>query len=213
MFAIKNICLFIILILFFTSSYSQETNNKNSYTFNIQCYGIPMENMDLPLGVIFNLGYDIIPNKKQHVFSIEPRIGGGVFGNKVNDGIPETQLYQYSIGCLYAGIAPKVYLDLNLNSDNKVFLYLENEFSFLNTFAKIEDYHISTARNVNDFLHFYYSCKLGLSYPLFKKKESTIWAGYTTLDFSNMLNKNIPRDRHHFGGEYLGFCFGMGFYF
>ncbi len=213
MFAIKKICLFIILILFFTSSYSQEAENKNSFTLSLQAYGLPIEDMDLPGGFIADLGYDIIPKQKQKKFSIEYRIGGGGFVNSRKDGIPETQVFRYSMTCLHTSIAPKLYLNLNMaDTDKSAFLYLENEFSVLNTFATIEDYHVNTSRKENEYLHFYYSCKLGASVPL-HKKYFDFWAGYTTLDFTKMLNRNLPADRHRFAGQYLGVCWGMSFHF
>lgn len=202
----------VILIIFFTNCYSQKDQNKNSFNLSIQAFGIPTQDIHEPGGCIVDLGYDIIPNHRQHVFSLEPRIGGGFMGNSLDNEFG-THIFKYTVTCIHFGIAPKVYLNLNMtDSDKSSFLYLENEFSLLNTYASINDYHVSTTRKENEYLHFFYSCKLGVSFPVIAK-ATDLWIGYTTLDFTRMLNKNIPQNRDHFAGEYLGACFGMSFHF
>ncbi|WP_321437722.1 hypothetical protein [uncultured Bacteroides sp.] len=210
MISIKKKYIIVIFVMLFTNSYSQEIENKNKLAANFQFYGLPIENSGWPTGFIVSLGYDIVPYRKELIFSIEPRIGGGAFANKETEGIEENTVYRYDMQCYTMGVAPKVYL--SLNSDNDAYLYLENDFSFLNSFTKIQDYNTTSTRKEYDYFHFYYSCKLGalIRYP---KTNLSCWVGYTTLDFKNMLNRHLPRDRKRFSGEAVGSCLGIGFSF
>ncbi|GAE21054.1 hypothetical protein JCM10003_456 [Bacteroides pyogenes JCM 10003] len=46
-----------------------------------QFYGLPIPDMELPMGAMFKIGYDIVPYKKNLIFSIQPYVGGGLKTN------------------------------------------------------------------------------------------------------------------------------------
>lgn len=58
-----------------------QSATKNSLELGFQFYGLPIPDMELPMGAMFKIGYDIVPYKKNLIFSIQPYVGGGLKTN------------------------------------------------------------------------------------------------------------------------------------
>lgn len=201
----KNIFILLITSLFCLEGVAQNTT-KNSLELGFQFYGLPIPDMELPMGAMFKIGYDIVPYKKNLVFSIQPYVGGGLFAQKALKG-RETDYdfkYKYNMGAWELGIAPKLYYPL---AEDELYVYLANEFSFINMYARTWDNDKTLVRRSNNYMDFYYTCKIGVLVKSWKQ-NAAFWIGYTTLDLAETINKNRPREISAYRNEKPGICFG-----
>lgn len=200
----RYIC-FTILLLLSLSSYSQETVGRRHFNFRVEFMGVPVEDTG-PFGLLLSAGYDFSPFPKKSFFSIEPRIAGGALGGKKHEGILDEQVYKYIGGCYSLGVIPKFYIPL---FEDEIDLFLENEFSFMSTFLTIYDYNVKTGRGEKNLFSFYYSCRAGALFHL-KKADVSCWLGFTTLNITEILNRNLPVGRHRFSEQRPWISYGVG---
>src|SRR3712207_8899194 len=59
----KNIFILLITSFLCLEGVAQSAT-KNSLEFGFQFYGLPIPDMELPMGAMFKIGYDIVPYKK-----------------------------------------------------------------------------------------------------------------------------------------------------
>ncbi len=205
----KNIFILLITSLFCLEGVAQNTT-KNSLELGFQFYGLPIPDIELPMGTMFRIGYDIVPYKKNLVFSIQPYVGGGLFAQKALKG-RETDYdfkYKYNMGAWELGITPKLYYPL---AEDELYVYLANEFSFINMYARTWDNDKTLVRRSNNYMDFYYTCKIGVLVKSWKQ-NAAFWIGYTTLDLAETINKNRPREISAYRNEKPGICFGASLY-
>lgn len=185
---------------------SAQNATKNYWELGFQFCGLPVPDMELPMGGMFKIGYDIAPYKKNLIFSIQPYVGGGLFAQKVvkGGGTDYDFKYKYNMGVWDLGIAPKLYFPL---AEDELYVYLANEFSFINLYARTWDNDKASVRRSNNYMDFYYTCKIGVLVKSWKQ-NAAFWIGYTTIDLAKTVNKNRPREISAYRNEKPGICFG-----
>lgn len=201
----KNIFILLLTSLFYLEGFAQSAT-KNSLELGFQFYGLPIPDMELPMGAMLKIGYDIVPYKKKLIFSIQPYVGGGLFAQKnlKGGGTDYDFKYKYNIGAWELGVAPKLYYPL---AEDELYIYLANEFSFINVYARTWDNDKTPVRRSNNYMSFYYSCKIGVLVKSWKQNV-VFWVGYTTLDLAETVNKNRPCEIFAYRNEKPGICFG-----
>ena len=184
-----------------------EDVTKNYLEVGFQFYGLPISDMEFPMGGMFKIGYDIVPYKRNLVLSIQPYVGGGFLGQKdlKGGGTDYDFNYKYNMGVWEIGIAPKLYYPL---AEDELYVYLANEFSFINMYARTWDDDKAPVRPSNNFMDFYYTCKIGVLVKSWKQNVA-FWIGYTTIDLAKTINKNRPREISAYRNEKPGICFGV----
>lgn len=195
-----------LLLLFFCCFHAGYAQLSNRYVFDFQGYGIPMADVDGPAGILFSAGYEVHPIKKHKGFAVEPHIAGGCFFNKEADELKAS--YRYTIAAWEIGLSPKFYIPVNEN----IYCFLKNDFNFINLYGNIRDKNMKSSRRYTVPMSFYYSCKVGVLFDQ-DKYACTVWAGYTTLNLSDVLNSNRPATVERYSSQQLGFCFGLSFMF
>lgn len=202
----KSIWVWLIASLFCVEGVAQSSAAKNAWEFGFQYYGLPASDTDgFPLGAMIRVSYDIVPYKKSLIFSIQPYVGGGLFAQKVSQGVTEYEFkYKYNMGAWEVGVAPKLYYPL---VEDDLYVYLANEFSFVNMYARTWDNDKAPARRSNNYMDFYYTCKIGVLVKNWKQ-NAAFWIGYTTLDLAKTVNKNRPREISPYKNERPGICLG-----
>lgn len=200
----RYFCL-IVFLLCSLPFYSQETVNRRHFNLRAEFLSIPIEEIGIG-GVLLSIGYDIVPFPKKKFFSIEPRIAGGGLGGFKREGVDNRTVYKYVGGCYSLGMVPKFYLPL---FEDEIDLFLENDFSFMSSFINIHDYYVEQGRTEKDLFRFYYTCRAGALFYL-KKADVSCWLGFTTLDLTKPLNRNLPLGRQRFPEQRPWVCFGVG---
>lgn len=201
----KNIFILFVTFLLCSDGFAQDAT-KNYWEFGFQFYGLPVPDMELPMGGMFKVGYDIVPYKKNLIVSIQPYIGGGLFAQKkLKGGDNDYDFeYKYNMGVWEIGISPKLYYPL---SEDECYVYLANEFSFINMYVRTWDNDKAPVRRSNNYMDFYYTCKIGLLVKSWKQNVA-FWIGYTTIDLAKTVNKNKPREISSYRNEKPNICFG-----
>lgn len=201
----KKIFILLITSLLCLGCFAQSAT-KNHLELGFQFYGLPISEMNFPMGGMLKIGYDIVSNKKNLIFSIQPYIGGGLFAEKVlkERGTDYDFKYKYNIGTWEIGISPKLYYPL---IEDDLYIYLANEFSFINMYARTWDNDKAPVRHSDKFMNFYYTCKIGILVKSWKQ-NAAFWIGYTTIDLAKTINKNRPHEVSPYRNEKPGICFG-----
>lgn len=70
----KNTFALLVTLILWLECHAQNAT-KNYWEFGYQVYGLPVPDMDTPLGIILKAGYDIVPYKKKLIVSVQPYIG------------------------------------------------------------------------------------------------------------------------------------------
>lgn len=70
---------------------------KNSVELGLQFYGLPIPDINIPMGAMVKVGYDFVPYKEKLIFSLQPHIGGGLFAYKKTNGTDS----EYDFGYKY----------------------------------------------------------------------------------------------------------------
>lgn len=200
----KNIFALFIAFFLCLMCYAQDAA-KNYWEFGFQFYGLPVPDIGSPMGGILKIDYDVVPYKKKLIVSVQPYIGGGLFAQTDFKGSTDYGFdYKYNMGVWEIGIAPKLYYSL---VKDELYMYLANEFSFINMYTRTWDNDKAPVRYSNNFMDFYYTCKIGLLIKAWKQNVS-FWIGYTTLDLAKAVNKNRPLEISPYKNEKPGICFG-----
>lgn len=198
--------LFILVLLHLQVAAQNITNN--SIELGFQFYGLPISDIRAPMGGIVKLGYDIVSFKKQLIVSIQPYVGGGLFAYKNMKDTDYNFKYKYTIGVWEIGITPKLHYPI---IEDELYLYLANDISFINMYAKIWDNDKVQSRQSSSYMSFYNTCKVGLVVKKWKRNMG-FWIGYTTIDFAHIINKNRTQGLSAYGNEKPGICFGASVY-
>ncbi len=205
----KSVLTLIGLLFVCLQGFAQNTT-KNSVEFGLQFCGLPISDMNIPIGCMATVGYDFVPYKKNLIFSLQPHVGGGLFAYKQTNGTGSEYdfKYKYNIGAWEVGLTPKLYYPI---VEDELYCYLANEFNFINLYARVWDSDKAGSRRSNKYMNFYYTCKIGVLVKTWKQNMA-FWVGYTTLDFANTINKNRPHGISAYHNEKPGICFGASFY-
>lgn len=205
----KNVLTLFCLLFVCLQGFTQNTI-KNSIELGLQLYGLPIPDINIPMGSMVKLGYDIVPYKKKLIFSLQPHLGGGLFAYKKTNGTDSEYDfgYKYNMGAWEVGLTPKLYYPV---VEDELYCYIANEFSFINLYTKTWDNDKAISRASNSYMNFYYTCKIGVLVKTWKQNMA-FWAGYTTIDFANTINKNRPNDVSAYHNEKPGICFGASLY-
>lgn len=126
----KSVLILVSLLFAYLQGFTQNTP-KNSVELGLQFYGLPVPDINIPMGAMVKVGYDFIPYKKKLVFSLQPHIGGGVFAYKKTNGTGSEYDfgYKYNMGAWEIGVTPKLYYPI---VEDELYCYIANEFSFIN---------------------------------------------------------------------------------
>ena len=93
----KNTFALLVTLILWLECHAQNAT-KNYWEFGYQVYGLPVPDMDTPLGIILKAGYDIVPYKKKLIVSVQFYIGGGLFAQTNSQGITDYDFnYKYNI--------------------------------------------------------------------------------------------------------------------
>lgn len=205
----KKISILVSILFVSIHAFTQNTTKK-SFEFGFKIYGLPLPDMNTPMGAMATIGYDFILYQKKQIFSLQPHVGGGVFANKKGGGtLSEYSFrYKYNMGAWEIGLTPKLCHPI---IDDEMYAYIANEFSFINLHTKTWDNGKAQSRQSNSYMNFYYTCKIGILIKM-RKQNIALWGGYTTIDFSNAINKNRPKWVSAYRNEQPGICFGTSFY-
>ena len=188
--------------------YSQTTSTKKNYFMIGMDVGISDFDDNSILDVNFNAGYEI--NFRQLPFlTIDPIIGAGFIKKKEETPYDYILLSRYNITFFTFGIAPKLQIS---NPDRDFFVYLENELSFWNGFAKIEDEGYDKVRKNQQYFNFYYIPKIGFALALDNAKLS-IWVGLSTLNITKIVNHNRHYGQEKYGDQPIPFRAGLKIFF
>lgn len=203
-----RISFFVIISLFIiSSSFSQNNEGRNHLIIGMDFGFNGFEDNDA-YNANVNAGYEI-NIRKLPFLTIDPYIGGGFIQKKVRTSIDEILISKYDIKYYTFGIAPKLQLS---NPDKDFYIFLENELSFMNAFAKIEDKHTDRIRKNNQYFNFYYSPKVGFILAQNKIKWG-FWGGLSTLSLNNLLNNKLPSAQRTYSGEGIIYRCGFKVYF
>ena len=200
----RLILLISILTVLSIDGYTQSTSKKKNYFMIGMDVGISDFDDNSILDVNFNAGYEI--NFRQLPFlTIDPIIGAGFIKKKEETPYDYILLSRYNITFFTFGIAPKLQIS---NPDRDFFVYLENELSFWNGFAKIEDEGYDKVRKNQQYFNFYYSPKIGFALALDNAKLS-IWVGLSTLNITKIVNHNRHYGQEKYGDQPIPFRAGL----
>lgn len=205
----KSVLILVSLLFAYLQGFTQNTP-KNSVELGLLFYGLPVPDINIPMGAMVKVGYDFIPYKKKLVFSLQPHIGGGVFAYKKTNGTGSEYDfgYKYNMGAWEIGVTPKLYYPI---VEDELYCYIANEFSFINLYTKTWDNDKAPSRQSNSYMNFYYTCKIGVLVKTWKQNMA-FWIGYTTIDFANTINKNRANEVSAYHNEEPGICFGASLY-
>ena len=200
----RLILLISILTVLSIDGYTQSTSKKKNYFMIGMDVGISDFDDNSILDVNFNIGYEI--NFRELPFlTIDPIIGAGFIKKKVETPHDFVLLSRYNISFFTFGVAPKLQIS---NPDGDFIFYLENEFSFWNGFAKIEDEGYDQVRKNHQYFNFYYSPKIGFALALDNAKLS-IWVGLSTLNVTKIVNHNLHYGQEKYGDQPIPFRAGL----
>ena len=200
----RLILLISIITVLSIDGYTQSATTKKNYFMIGMDVGISDFDDNSILDVNFNAGYEI--NFRNLPFlTIDPIIGAGFIKKKEETPYDYVLLSRYNISFFTFGVAPKLQIS---NPDRDFFVYLENEFSFWNGFAKIEDEGYDQIRKNQQYFNFYYSPKIGCALALNNAKLS-IWVGLSTLNVTKIINHNRHAGQEKYGDQPIPFRAGL----
>ena len=203
-----RIILFIVFFVVVSISSHSQTNTKKNYFMVGMDIGVSDFDDNSILNRNVNMG-DEIGFRKLTFIIIEPISGAGYIKKTVETPINFVLLSRYKISYFTFGVAPKLQIG---NPDKDFFVYLENEFSFWNGFARIEDEGYSQIRKNHQYFNFYYSPKIGFTVAINNAKLS-IWAGLSTLNVTKIINHNRHYGQEKYGDQSIPFRAGLQLFF
>lgn len=196
----------LLLLLFTVKTNAQHKEAKNYFAMGIDMFFSDFDD-DNAIALNFSSSYEI-NFRKLSFLTIDPVIGAGHIWRK-RETVGDVIRSQYKIPYFTVGVAPKLQIS---NPDNDVFFYLENELSFWNGFAGIEDEGSNIKRNTQHWFNFFYSPKLGITVVQDRWKWS-FWIGVSTLSLNRILNDNLPQGQKKYSDETLLYRAGLKIHF
>lgn len=198
------------------STFAQtKDNNVGDIHLSVESMGFLFNIDDIsPGGLITSIGYEkYIPMLYS---AIEPHVGYSLLGsgkkkNPTNDEILFPQFYHANM--VVYGISHKFFI--RSHSDDALFsVVLENDFSFANIHAKIQDKGMTREQLRKEHINgkFFYAFRLGLDFRIPDKKPLSgirVWAGATSLNLTDFLNQHLPAGRKAFSSQYAPLTVGI----
>lgn len=200
----RLITLTIILTLVSIDGFSQSDSTTKNYWIIGMNAGLSELVDESIFSLGFNAGYEI-NFRKLPFLTIDPIIGVGIVRSSVLSTFKEFVLSSYKIQYFTFGVAPKLQI---INPDRDALLYFENELSFWNGAAEIEDEGYDQSRKNRQYFNFYYSPKVGIAIKV-NDEYLSIWVGVSTLNMNKILNHNLHYRQEEYSDQNISLCCGF----